>query len=231
MARLILTIVSLALAGACTRQSTRDDVPTAPTPGGGSAACSVTFTLATTTFDHTVGQTTMTISASSPSCPWEVIRTQPWLIVSPATSGTGSAQLTLTLTAWGGTRQVDVSLGSASATILQRPTAPMSVHVNCRQGRAATIVVGACTASVLANEFDPRSTGIEVSSDLRRFGLSETYRWLYVIATGGTEWDLDLRIPADFPPGPVEIPVRVVDQQGRELRVTGIFTVLPASTN
>jgi hypothetical protein len=210
-----LTLVAAVVAAGCAAESSRPQAPTSPSAPL-AALCASTLSLGQTTFPADGGATTGMVTSSVAGCGW-TISAPSWLTVTPST-GTGSTPITVSVPYSSGDRRAgSISINDNAVEVVQS-TRPLGFsQARCHTpARAGVTVPGACTVTV-APAGDPRSTGIDVTADLRVFGRSATWDFVYI--TGG-EWDVDVPVPAGFAPGVVNIPVTVVDAQGRSATIT-----------
>ena len=166
-----------------------------------------------TAFSDAGGTTTLAITTSIPFCRWEI--TAPvWVQVTPIMSGFGSVTLTVSVSPHVYPRQGYLTVGDDVILIRQR--ADLTVVAHCSSGAPGTYQPLACIVVVL-----PWG---QPTADLRVFGLPENLPLRYCCPDG--VWDLDFHIPVGFPPGPVPIPFRAVDSEGRVATTVAYFNVL-----
>ena len=81
---------------------------------------------------------------------------------------------------------------------------------------------GACFLDVAG-----ASPPVRAFADLRQFGGRAEAELVQCPACGAPPWqfDLDVRIPADMPPGPRTVPVWAMDAHGRRADTTAVFQV------
>lgn len=111
-----------------------------------------------------------------------------------------------------------------------------SVAPNAPTPLPASIVMSAnCPKPVHPGETAPAACIIGVSggvsrpvagaADLRQFGGPAEARLVPCPACGNIELDLDVRVPADMPPGTVTVPVWVTDANGLRADTTAVIRV------
>lgn len=209
-------IVLAALVGAaCAEQRPLPSSPSGPSVPLPSL-CSASLSLTQTEFPADGATTAGQVVASVAGCGW-TISASPWLTVTPA-AGTGTTPVTVKAASSNGdSRTGTLEIDGSTLQVRQLARALGFSQARCHTpARAGASVPGACTLTV-ASGGDPRSSGIDVTADLRVFGRSATWDLVYITAG---EWDLDVAVPAGFPPGIVQIPFTVVDAQGRSATLT-----------
>jgi hypothetical protein len=120
----------------------------------------------------------------------------------------------------GGTSTI---LVSGTGTLPLAEPAPFSATSGCFTCQAGTFVSWACwvVASVESREWE-----LQVTADLRAFGLSQTRSVARCMGPcGQPEWDLDLHIPADMAAGPVSVPFTVSDAAGHAVVTTATMQI------
>ncbi len=118
----------------------------------------------------------------------------------------------------GGTNSVEFSGAGIPGMFSAYSTCPNAV-------KPGTAVINACYVLV-----DPRgtdSTNMNVTSDLRLFGLAQTCNLARCMGCGEpVEWTIDLHIPADMPAGPIPLTFTITDGRGRTATTTADLTVI-----
>lgn len=207
------------MAGSCAAGSDTPAAPTSPVQPL-PALCHSSLSVDRTTFESDGGTTTGRVVSSHSLCGW-TITTPSWITASPA-SGTGPGIVTFTIRAsTEGSRTGDITLGTERVAISQSAWNRLFHNARCHGPASIGMSnVGICTAFVRLEALNPHG----VTADLRMFGLSETYRLVYVAASSGL-YDLDLRVPAGFPPGVVTITFTARDSQGNPGTITAPLEV------
>lgn len=177
--------------------------PVTPLP----ALCYSALSVARTSFEADGGSTTGRIVSSHSGCGWTL--TVPAWITASATTGTGSATVTFTVrpSTVEEVRTADIALADERIAITQDAFSPIFHNARCHKPAQVGVNTGICTAFVRLNALNG------VTADLRQFGLSATYDLVY--AGGGGFYDLDLLVPAGFPPGTVTIVFTGRTREGR----------------
>lgn len=202
-------IVGLALvAGSCA-----EGTSTAPSPAGPvtplPASCYSTLTLNQASFEADGGTTTGgRIVSTQTGCGWTL--SVPAWVTASATTGIGTATVTFVVqpSTVEEARAGDILLAHERIAIRQDAFNPIFHNARCHKPAHVGSNAGICTAFVRSDSKNG------VTADLRQFGLSATYDLVYVAASSGL-YDLDLRIPAGFPPGTVSIAFTGRNLQGR----------------
>ena len=122
--------------------------------------------------------------------------------------------------------------GPAPSNPTPVPTSPapsaLSVSTKCfGPFRPGSYYGLACVAAVSETTPPPLYT-YGVHADLRVFGGSADVRFPQCPACGGPPWtfDIDLRIPADMPPGVRTFPVWATDADGRRADTTASIEIV-----
>ena len=218
----ILLAGGVLAASACAPSA--DPAPAAPTPPVASAvACLPTTTPYGAYFPEGGGSAQISLTTSVP-CAWQLTAPE-WLTVGPR-SGFGDTQLTLFVPPFSGTRSGSINIVTANRNVGLGvgQGEPITLSASCYSGRPGTRTLLACflQVSILPGV---KLTGLfSLTADLRAFGGPE--RQFLVSCQGCGGYDLELTIPAGFPPGPVIIPFRFEDQGDHVATTTGTFTVL-----
>jgi hypothetical protein len=225
--RLLLIVLCAAAAGSCRGTAAPVSATTPTTTPPAPTSCAPAFELDRDLFDEDGGQASMTITAAS-TCGWQIAAPE-WVSVTPSTAGTGNARVTVLVKAFAVERDATIAIGERASRIRQRPVGPIEPPVFrglCRrQGKPGDLVIGGCVIAVTLGSGRPSSSGVQIRSDMRAFGLSANYGWVYITASAG-EFEVDFRIPPNFPIGPVDIPVQITDLQGRVVNTTVVFQVV-----
>ena len=190
-----------------------------PAPAGPSPqACVVSLAASRTDFGESGGTATLNVNTSG-SCAWELTHPS-WVTVSPVKSGVGSAELTMTVSELRGSfsRTGLLTAGDAQLDVTQSPQTEI-VHAACSSTMPGDR--GWCTATLIW-----KRTSSRMSVDLSGLGLSSDVQ-VPAVQGCATCFDVDVRVPADAPPGPVEVRFRFEDGPGRIATAKATFTVLP----
>jgi hypothetical protein len=120
----------------------------------------------------------------------------------------------------GGTGTIPVS---ATGTLPLAEPAPFAATSGCFTCQAGTLVPWACWVLVTV---ESHGWDLQVTADLRAFGLSQTRSVGRCMGPcGQPEWDLDLHIPADMAAGPVSVPFAVSDAAGHVVVTTATMQI------
>jgi hypothetical protein len=208
-------VVAALVAAGCSESGPVPSAPSGPSVPL-AALCSAALSLAETEFPADGGSTTGQVTASVAGCGW-TISAPTWLTVTPS-AGTSTTSVTVKAASSNGdSRTGTVVIDDTTIQVRQLASALGFSQARCHApARAGASVPGPCSVTVISAG-DPRSSGIRVTADLRVFGASATNDLVYIIAG---QWDLDVRVPAGFPSGVVQIPFTAVDAQGRSATIT-----------
>ena len=221
MRRLALTLVAASiLAAGCERQPGQVTSMTGPSPVD-QRGCAAEMQVARTQFDELGGQTSLTVTSTSPGCFWGLTHPD-WMTVTPQPNGVGSRTLTLSVAPSRDTRDGSVTLGDHTVVVHQAPL--LLLEVSCGSGYPGQ---GAfCFAAIkLARPGAFLAFGPDADTSGFGRGWQPLHYWGQA-DDGFTEYDLSFIIPSWLPAGPVDIPFRVGDREGRVATVTKQFTVL-----
>lgn len=210
------TVLAVVAASCAAGTATAPDrgTPVTPLP----ALCYSALSVTRTSFEADGGSTTGRIVSSHSGCRWTL--TVPAWINASATTGTGSATVTFTVrpSTVEEVRIADIALAEERIAITQDAFNPIFHNARCHKPAQVGRNTGICTAFVRADAKNG------VTADLRQFGLSATYDLVYVAASSGL-YDLDLPVPAGFPPGTVTITFTGRTREGRVGTVSALLEV------
>jgi hypothetical protein len=178
--------------------------------------------------DLTGGRTSVALSASPSTCDWSVDAPS-WIGVRPS-AGTGSATITADVAPSDSTRTGLISIPGYALGVTQTPTnevRPLGfVELQCHAIRPGESIVGLCRF-ILQPGTNPTSSDVKLIADMRAVGGSENCQLLEEWKEPGLDFWVDVRVPADVPPGLKPIPLTAYDAQGRTATATATIPVLP----